>query len=366
MQVDDMTEEGKFMMKDYLAHHGIIGQHWGKRNGPPYPLNQKVSKQIQKKGKEDKVYQAKREKLKKGDKRVKSEGLSKEVYKRDRELQTVGIHPNNISKISNGEPEFGNYGFGGSWGRNPNYNAGWYSKSNTSFNTVANELSNMSKEQGLRLFGYSDTIGNGGTTNYKTYFDNNLGQVASRVNSGRFGAVGYTNNCAKCASAFEMQRRGYNVQAGGSHQGCLSSASEYWWDGARTYKEHANTVEDRIKKFGKNGSGTIGITYASGGGHAFNFTTNRKTGETTYIDSQSGKVIGNSWNDVTNFFAKLNDNTYIRVTRLDTATPNFKHMAEDDVIDYSESRYRSNGWERRIIDKTQVGSNGGYRLYTRW
>jgi len=23
----------------YLVHHGILGQKWGKKNGPPYPLN---------------------------------------------------------------------------------------------------------------------------------------------------------------------------------------------------------------------------------------------------------------------------------------------------------------------------------------
>ena len=27
-------------MERYLAHHGIKGQHWGERNGPPYPLSQ--------------------------------------------------------------------------------------------------------------------------------------------------------------------------------------------------------------------------------------------------------------------------------------------------------------------------------------
>ena len=26
------------MMSDYLVHHGILGQKWGVKNGPPYPL----------------------------------------------------------------------------------------------------------------------------------------------------------------------------------------------------------------------------------------------------------------------------------------------------------------------------------------
>ena len=27
------------MTKYYLAHHGIKGQKWGVKNGPPYPLH---------------------------------------------------------------------------------------------------------------------------------------------------------------------------------------------------------------------------------------------------------------------------------------------------------------------------------------
>lgn len=38
------------MANNYLAHHGILGQKWGKRNGPPYPLDasQKSKKELSK------------------------------------------------------------------------------------------------------------------------------------------------------------------------------------------------------------------------------------------------------------------------------------------------------------------------------
>lgn len=33
-------------MEYYIAHHGTKGQQWGVRNGPPYPLDSRVSKKI--------------------------------------------------------------------------------------------------------------------------------------------------------------------------------------------------------------------------------------------------------------------------------------------------------------------------------
>lgn len=41
------------MNKDLvLIHHGIQGQKWGKRNGPPYPLDKNAQKKIKKTTKE--------------------------------------------------------------------------------------------------------------------------------------------------------------------------------------------------------------------------------------------------------------------------------------------------------------------------
>lgn len=35
--------------EDYISHHGILGQKWGKRNGPPYPLGQEAHSASEKK-----------------------------------------------------------------------------------------------------------------------------------------------------------------------------------------------------------------------------------------------------------------------------------------------------------------------------
>lgn len=37
--------------QNYLSHHGIKGQKWGKKNGPPYPLDSKTAERVKSKAK---------------------------------------------------------------------------------------------------------------------------------------------------------------------------------------------------------------------------------------------------------------------------------------------------------------------------
>lgn len=47
LEMSEKTYESEFikpdLTEDYLSHHGILGMHWGQRNGPPYPLGSDVS-----------------------------------------------------------------------------------------------------------------------------------------------------------------------------------------------------------------------------------------------------------------------------------------------------------------------------------
>ena len=50
--------------QNYLSHHGILGQKWGKKNGPPYPLDSKTAERVKNKAKVTKRKTAERVKSK--------------------------------------------------------------------------------------------------------------------------------------------------------------------------------------------------------------------------------------------------------------------------------------------------------------
>lgn len=92
------------VLPNELYHHGRLGQHWGKRNGPPYPLSSKTVKKKYK-GKltdEDK-------------KRLINEGTATELLRHEKELSTEDIKSaikrietsNKLSQLSKSELDAG-------------------------------------------------------------------------------------------------------------------------------------------------------------------------------------------------------------------------------------------------------------------
>lgn len=83
--------------RDYLAHHGILGQKWGTRNGPPYPLDGSDHSVSEKKagwrkslgGGEPSSVRKKRRYITKETKRA-SKRYDKEIRKSDKEVTRAG------------------------------------------------------------------------------------------------------------------------------------------------------------------------------------------------------------------------------------------------------------------------------------
>lgn len=83
--------------RDYLAHHGILGQKWGRRNGPPYPLDGSDHSASEKKagwrkslgGGESSSVRKKRRYITKETKRA-SKRYDKEIRKSDKEVTRAG------------------------------------------------------------------------------------------------------------------------------------------------------------------------------------------------------------------------------------------------------------------------------------
>ena len=79
-----------------LYHHGIKGQNWGDRNGPPYPLDAKTSAGVKKSGKKNFI---ERHRDKKKMKKLRKIREKKQAEKRERERIIKSGNANEINRI---------------------------------------------------------------------------------------------------------------------------------------------------------------------------------------------------------------------------------------------------------------------------
>lgn len=78
--------------ESYLIHHGILGQKWGKKNGPPYPLDfDKLSSEERSKAKEDSINNGDLETATKNKKHYSNEELEQVIkrFEMNKKLEEV-------------------------------------------------------------------------------------------------------------------------------------------------------------------------------------------------------------------------------------------------------------------------------------
>lgn len=131
----------------------------------------------------------------------------------------------------------------------------------------------------------------------------------------------YSLNCVHCVQAYELRRRGIDVEATGL-------PSQYWTQGGRSLSDIEHTWgrnftpgsrSDIDQAFAEPGSrGIVEIRWNNGGGHVFN--VENVNGEVRYIDAQSGRMY------VQDYFTQGYDTQYLRTD--DLATPDTSEFTQ--------------------------------------
>lgn len=254
-----------------IYHHGILGQKWGERNGPPYPLNSSQKSSVEKKRESD-------------NRRYSGE------YKIKRYKSPTGelVKSNMIAHIK---------GLIGGTLLGPFFAIGSIAISSATLYKHYGDKKDYSKKEGQY-----EKISQLKKKDIKTTSEQDVKLTNPRIGQQK----GKINNCVCCTIAMEMRNRGYDVQARSSGQGFLASDYKKWFNNVnvrkvdiqkqpresrknymnRAYNEFCNKLE----KLGNGASGCALFSYDKliGGGHSIWFKV--ENNRVTFYDGQSGKI----------------------------------------------------------------------------
>lgn len=146
-----------------------------------------------------------------------------------------------------------------------------------------------------------------------------IGDAVIETNKKRYSTSyrEFSENCQRCVVAYELRRRGYDVEAlptfKGDDLGAISFRDDNKkilkgkWEGAfksakninvgssgvkenttAAEKQVINNIEKQMASYGEGARAVVQILYRSGGGHVFNVEYNN--GKVQYIEAQAGKI----------------------------------------------------------------------------
>lgn len=286
---------------EYLAHHGIQGQKWGVRHGPPYPLGPGDYSKA-----EVKAVKAERAK-------------GNDIYTKSHYAKATGGTPDQtnykVNKDSNKSKETkeprdhsklktaAKIGLGVGAAAAVGYGAYVLYSRKQYLNYIKDEENtfrlNSAMEWGpssMQNLGMVPKL----TGSNNTY--NNVKLVNPGFKGYEFDNDPRSNNCALCSVALAMREKGFDVVADQTANGVITQHFlPKWFDGAKEVKVRdfkgnkangqegaANAIFHAIEQQPEGSYGVLGVTWNVGGGHAMFYKV--INGAAVIFDGQDGAV----------------------------------------------------------------------------
>lgn len=249
--------------EQYLMHHGIKGQQWGVKNGPPYPLDKKTNKLV----KNGSINKTVNEYIKNG----KAFISNNQNYK--------------IGKVFDDEEymdwALDNYreAYDHHLIRNTEYNDGkWhptgiFGESDWEWEEVTEENGNYIPTTEHIMKNKEKYIIDSNSSRGKAHSEGRIPEWDMLTCNPGYGERGTTYNCGFCTTTLEANLRGYDVSARRSKDGSYSNAFETWFKGASEINSDYRDTQNILESYGPNSSGSIDISYPhSSSGHVMHWT----------------------------------------------------------------------------------------------
>ena len=316
---------------DELYHHGIKGQEWGVRNGPPYPLDDGNHSAKEKKSKWKTSLNSLKLSLTDEQKKYVLLGAAAigTMYL-DYKTEIIGTTLNATSSFIEGDIESASGKI-------------FYNLVKVAEGDANPDISRNLQSQ---INGRSKT----GSLDPKTglYIKNSPSSIeddCKKVNPDfSFYNPDTSENCGLCSVAYDMRRRGYDVTAGFSHTGTLPQDFREMYKGVRTRHLYGDRVvannrmaggmtADAAKRVikrlntGKNTRGLLSVGWSySRGGHAMAYEV-LGNGELLIICPQTNKVY--KGNDAVRLLQNVSS---VESIRTDNLKPNIDYMKKKHII----------------------------------